>query len=202
MIEPQNLNLFPKSSRIVRHSVMAFSLGIITAIAISQLSWKLPAAIAQNLRPEMVATQIYAKLQDLPQENQYISQETGQIAAENTLISRLIRYHEYVKGRPVIYRLDWKLTLADYLGVNEIIQPSEYPGKTTLKTNPLSGDKAAIKSLTYTQRNALVDNLIGIYNPEDSSTPDIKPSPTNSNTNTNTNDSPIPERGGADLLLP
>ena len=67
------------------------------------------------------AQQIYAQLPDLPLENQYIDQETGDRDEANTLVRRLIVYHLLVKGRPPFYRLDWKLTLADYLGANELI---------------------------------------------------------------------------------
>jgi hypothetical protein len=47
---------------------------------------------------------LYTALPDMPKENQYKNKDTGKIAENNTLGSRLIRYHIYVKGRSPIYR--------------------------------------------------------------------------------------------------
>ena len=66
----------------------------------SKISFGTFIANAQNLRPEEVAARIYQNITSLPQENQYISQETGEVDLDNTLMSRFIRYHEYVKNRP------------------------------------------------------------------------------------------------------
>ncbi|MDJ0735158.1 MAG: hypothetical protein QNJ47_14010 [Nostocaceae cyanobacterium] len=107
--------------------------------------------------------QVYQQLPDLPKENQYISKETGKVAENNTLVSRIINYHVYGKGRPVNFRLDWKLTLADYLGANEIMYEFSYPGNDSLKKNPFEGDRAAIKRLTRKQRNALVQALVNTF---------------------------------------
>ena len=78
-------------------------------------------AAAQIFTPNDVWQKVYQQIPDFPQENQYVSKTTGQIVPTNTLVSRLIRYHIYNKGRSPIYRLDWKLTLADYLDANENI---------------------------------------------------------------------------------
>ncbi len=121
--------------------------------------------LAERLTPETVAEKVYQQMPELPRENHYIQRETGKVAKENSLISRMVRYHQYVKSRPTGYRLDWKLTLADYLGKNEIIDEQRYPGSTTLTKNPLEGDKEAIRRLTRQQRGKLVDLLTGIYNP-------------------------------------
>ena len=110
--------------------------------------------------------QVYKQLPDLPLENQYINQETGKVDPDDTLVSRLIRYHVYVKGRPTIYRLDWKLTLADYLGANENIKEFRYPGSDSLRQNPLEGDRAVINRLSLAERNALVQVLVNIFNPD------------------------------------
>lgn len=110
--------------------------------------------------------QVYKQLPDLPLENQYINQETGKVDPDDTLVSRLIRYHVYVKGRPTIYRLDWKLTLADYLGANENIKEFRYPGADSLRQNPLEGDRAVINRLSLAERNALVQVLVNIFNPD------------------------------------
>lgn len=105
-------------------------------------------AIVQLVRPTEVWPQIYEQLPDLPWENNYVSTETGEVEANNTLVGRLVRYHFYVKRRPPNFRFDWKLTLADYLGANELLQESVYPGYESLKENPMEGDRQAIQSLT------------------------------------------------------
>ena len=121
--------------------------------------------ITVKVRPSDVAPQVYKQLPNLPLENRYINQETGKVDSENTLLNRLIRYHIYVKGRPPIYRLDWKLTLADYLGANEFMQESRYPGSDILRGNPIEGDRAVISRLNRNQRDALVQVLVSIFNP-------------------------------------
>ncbi len=155
--------------------------------------------LAQNrIRPNEVWRLVYQRLPDLPRENQYINQKSGQVDENNTLISRLIRYHTVIKSRPPGYRLDWKLTLADYLDLNEIITEGVYPGFETLRQNPLEGDKAAIRRLTRTQRDALVDTLVSIYSPN---TP--RPRVTNPVApRTSPSRPPQPRPGDAQLLAP
>lgn len=121
---------------------------------------------AQIISPSDVWQVVYQQLPNFPKENQYISKDTGQVAENNTLASRLILYHIYIKGRSPVYRFDWKLTLADYLEANEIIYEASYPGNDSLRQNPLSGDRLAIRKLTRKQRNDLVDVLVNIYNPK------------------------------------
>ncbi|MEH2237740.1 hypothetical protein [Nostoc sp.] len=156
-------------------------------------------AIAQRITPSDVWQLVYQQLPNLPRENKYISKENGKVAENNTLVTRLIRYHIYTKGRAPIYRLDWKLTLADYLGANEIMYDTTYPGNDSLRENPLEGDRKAITHLTRSQRDALVQVLVNIFNPATSQntlspSPNTTPSPTTSTT-------PQPQqRGGAELL--
>jgi hypothetical protein len=94
--------------------------------------------------------------------------------------------------------LDWKLTLADYLGANEIMYDASYPGNDTLRQNPIEGDRKAITRLTRSQRNALVQVLVNIFNPTSQNTqspsPNTAPSPNTSTTPQS------PQRGGAELL--
>ena len=153
---------------------------------------------AQRITPSNVWQIVYQQLPDLPRENNYISKEDGKVAENNTLVSRLITYHIYTKGRAPIYRLDWKLTLADYLGANEIMYDTTYPGHETLRENPIEGDRKAVTRLTRSQRNALVQVLVNIFNPTSQNTP-----PPSSNTtpspNTSTTPQP-PQQGGAELL--
>jgi hypothetical protein len=120
-------------------------------------------SLFRTMRPNQIAGIIYQKLPDLPLENNYQRQDNGQIDPENTLITRLLRYHQYVKKRPTKFRLDWQLTLADYLGINEKIQPERYPGYRQLRENPLPGDQKAIDSLTRQQRQQLINLLTELH---------------------------------------
>jgi hypothetical protein len=119
-------------------------------------------ANSQILANSDIWQKVYQQIPDLPKENQFISKTTGQVAENNTLI----RYHIYTKGRSPIYRLDWKLTLADYLDANEPIYAESYPGNDSLKQNPLASDRTAISKLTRQQRNNLVQVLVNIFNPD------------------------------------
>jgi hypothetical protein len=158
-------------------------------------------AQTQTITPEKVASEVYQKIPDFPLENNYTSRETNQTNPENTLISRLVRYHQYTKSRPTNFRLDWKLTLADYLGKNETINGDRYPGFSTLTQNPFEGDRKIIESLTMEQRNNLVNILVSIYNPNFDSKPTEKPSQ-NPQNNDSSPSFTLPKPGGADLLLP
>jgi len=120
-------------------------------------------AHAQLLRVQEIAERFYRQLPNFPKENQYVSKRTNQIDRENTLIWRLIQYHTYVKGRSPAYRFDWKITLADYLGLHEPMLESTYPGRERLKTNPLKSDRVVINRLNQTQRNQLVQVLVDVH---------------------------------------
>lgn len=124
------------------------------------------AAIAQIIRTDGVGQRVYEQLPDLPRENQYVNKETGKTSENETLVNRLIRYHLYTKGRPPFYRLDWKMTLADYLGINGQMDDSYYPGAAKLNKNPLPGDIEAIRKLNLAQRNALVQALVNAFSPQ------------------------------------
>ncbi|WP_177176111.1 hypothetical protein [Trichormus sp. NMC-1] len=150
-----------KSALII--AVIAVSVIITGTVSTSLLS--ISPAVAQRISPSDVWQLVYQQLPDLPKENQYISKETKKVAENNTLASRMIRYHIYVKGRSPLYRLDWKLTLADYLNANETVYEPSYPGNDTLQQNPIEGDRTAIAKLTRKQRNNLVQVLVDIFNP-------------------------------------
>ena len=129
----------------------------------------------------------------MPLENDYVSQETGEVDTENTLISRLIRYHFYVKGRPPNFRFDWKLTLADYLGANDYLH-------NDLTENPMEGDRQAIQSLTRSQRETLVNRLVDIFS-GDPDPPSIPKVPQRNNPRQSSPKTPVvPQPGDADLL--
>ncbi len=162
----------------VRHKrTLSFILTALTVVDIVVVGVLLAAsAIAQDVPGQQiilnvsgdVGQQVYKQMPDLPRENQYVNKETGKVDPANTLVNRLMRYHRYVKGRPSMYRLDWKLTLADYLGANEHMEESQYPGSDTLRQNPIEGDRAAIGRLSRTQRDALVQVMVNIFNPNSS----------------------------------
>lgn len=150
--------------KILRH---ALSLGrsghkllIISSAAILLFA---SASSAQLSSPPDVAQFVYKRVPTLAQENQYIRSENNKQAIESTLVSRLVQYHNSTKGRSPNYRLDWKITLADYLGLNEVIQPETYPGYAFLKKNPLESDRIVIQKLNASQRNALVQALVDAY---------------------------------------
>ena len=145
--------------------LLFFWLGAIKQSGSFQVSFE-GAALARDFRPEQVADDVYQRLSFLPQENGYLNRNTRDIDKNNTLVKRFIRYHLYVKSRSVVSRFDWKLTLADYLGYNETLLESRYPGYKTLQKNPIEGDRQAINNLSKEQRDRLVDTLFSIYNPE------------------------------------
>ncbi|NJM70519.1 MAG: hypothetical protein HC862_09960 [Scytonema sp. RU_4_4] len=158
-------------------------------------------ADAQTASPSDAWQAVYQQLPDLPRENQYISKETGKVAENNTLVSRMIRYHSYLKGRPPNYRLDWKLTLADYLGVNEVMYETSYPGKDNLRKNPFDGDRAAVARLNRRQRDALVQALVNVFSSKSQNIPASTPTPSSSQPE-ETTPTPrrVPKQGGAQLL--
>lgn len=164
-----------------------------------------PAAAQQiRLRPDGVWQQIYERLPDLPLENQYVSVETGKVASDNTLVGRIIRYHIYVKGRLPFYRLDWKITLADYLGVNQTIEEPSYPSRATLRKSPMEGDIAAVRRLTLAQRTALVQALTDAFAAQMPKPRVSAPQPTSATPTPSPSPIAKPARGpgAADLLRP
>jgi hypothetical protein len=167
-------------------------------------------AVAQFSVAKDAWRQVYQRLPNLPLENQYVSKETGKVDENSTLIGRLIRYHVFVKSRPPMYRLDWKLTLADYLDANEYLVDAQYPGVNDLRENPMEGDRKAIQKLTRSQRDALVNVLVSIFRtnsaqaptPTSSEMPSTRtspPPPTPSNSSTTPS---LPKPGDAQLLKP
>ncbi len=154
-----------------------------------------PPSFAQNTQPQELWQEVYKKLPNLPLENKYVSKDTKKVDTNSTLVTRLLQYHLYVKGRAPGYRLDWKLTLADYLGVNELIEEAAYPGNATLNSNPLESDRAVINRLTRTERNDLVQTLVSLFRQNSRAT--ISPSSgVNSPSNPNQSNSPSPPRPG------
>lgn len=152
-----------------RFAVSAFILGLVLSVltasfTVGILGFSQP-TLAQPIDQGNAWRVVYQRIPDFPRENQYTSRETGKKAENNTLASRLVRYHIFIKQRAPNFRLDWKLTLADYLGANEPMSDSTYPGRDQLRQNPFEGDIAAIKKLTRQQRNNLVQVLTDAFTP-------------------------------------
>ena len=143
-------------------SPRTIGLWVATAIATILLSIAPPTlpANAGIVRTAEIAQKIYIELPEIPLENQYFNQKLKKIDPNNTLINRILRYHAFNKGRPADMRLDWKLTLADYLGANDIIDPATYPSHDVLSKNPLDKDRAVVNALTRSMRDQLIDRLI------------------------------------------
>ncbi|MGK7904852.1 MAG: hypothetical protein AB4352_26295 [Hormoscilla sp.] len=160
------------------------------------------AAAQVRIRPSQVWRVVYEKLPELPKENHYVNRETGEVDRDNTLIRRLLRYHIFVKSRPPQYRLDWKLTLADYLDANEVISESIYPGHDLLRENPRDGDRSAIARLNRQQRDALVEVLASIYNPNYQRKPIPRRSPAPEPADVPSRPPVQPQPGDAQLLMP
>lgn len=141
---------------------------LLTSLAPAQAQ---PAQL-RRIDPGAIAALIYAQLPALPLENQYISSKTGQVAEGNTLVSRIIRYHLYSKERPTNFRLDWKLTLADYLGAFDRISANNY-ADYGLRENPMEADVAAVQSLSQTERDQLVNAIYGAFTTPTKAVPTI-----------------------------
>jgi hypothetical protein len=183
--------------RLLRFAI-AMSLGFLLVIGTGSL---LTPTAAQFVNAERVAPQLYEQLPDFPKANDYVNRETGEVETENTLLSRLIRYHLFVKSRPIQYRLDWKLTLADYLGVYDPIQVANYPGASDLTENPARHDIELIRSLNRQQRNQLVNAIAERFNPNATeTTPQTPVNEPASGSNAPQRPNLPPAQGGADLL--
>ncbi|MDX2270798.1 MAG: hypothetical protein NW237_02460 [Cyanobacteriota bacterium] len=153
--------------------------------------------------------QVYASLPQLPLENTYTpsSPEAGD-PTENTLVKRLMLYHLQVKGRSPSNRLDWKLTLADYLEANEPMVAQEYPGASLFRENPYHRDRQHIQALSRSERASLLNALLTAFGGDP--TPPIlyiPPSATAGSPERPTTPIPaetllIPPPGNADLLKP
>ena len=191
------------NSKMLRH-ILSLLLAFFIGIGLSVSGGRIEQAKAQFIQPKLIAPVVYQRLPDFPLENHYLNQETGEVDSDHTLIRRLMRYHLYVKSRPPNFRLDWKLSLADYLGANERIEPSQYPGKTTLTENPLEGDRTVISSLNRQQREQLIDTLVSIFNPNGANssptTPNQSPNLPNPSQAPRNNRPSLPQPGAADLL--
>lgn len=170
-------------------------------------------AIAQRINPKIAADAVYSQLPELPKENQYQRKKGNKPATNSTLVSRFIQYHTLVKGRSPQYRFDWKITLADYLGLYENLREEQYPGHAFLKESAMEGDRKLIRQLTRKQRLALTQILSDLYAsqaPQQQAAPSAEKSQPESAKPANPEPEPItrpkiiplPSSGSADLLRP
>lgn len=121
--------------------------------------------VTQTVRIQMVSRLIYTQMPGFPPENQYLNRRTGVVDTEDTLVNRLIRYHVVTKNRAPMLRFDWRMTLADYLDVNEPMIEDRYPGTDTLQPEPMRNDRAAVSRLTPAQRTNLINLLVAAFTP-------------------------------------
>mgnify|MGYP001794269800 CR=1 FL=1 len=125
-----------------------------------------PAVTIRRVEPAAISAQVYARHPDLPLENNY-TDASGTVISDSTLVSRFVRYHLFVKDRPANFRLDWKLTLADYLDSFHPMEARLYPQQDALgelsAEGPFTGDRAAIAQMTRAQRNCLAQSLFEIF---------------------------------------
>ena len=117
-------------------------------------TWALPT-------PTQVTLAIYKALPTFP-----VGLTNQDSANPHNLVRRLLTYHLFTKGRSPYSRFDWKLTLADYLGYNEVIQSEEYPGREEVSGNVYLADQKLIDQLTPSQREQLIQALLKIYRAE------------------------------------
>ncbi|MBD2157939.1 hypothetical protein [Leptolyngbya sp. FACHB-16] len=156
---------------------------------------------------------LYERLPFLPLENQYVNND-GNTVPESTLLTRLMFYHTGVQQRQPYFRLDWKLTLADYLGANETMHPDTYPNSRNFRDDPMQGDIAAVRNLSREQREQLVDTIVTLLNPlaarasssgsaqEPTGVNTSPASPSRPNSGVPTATPREPQPGDAQLLLP
>lgn len=140
---------------------------LVWTIAIALLlGGEISPVFAQNRQTIRDGEKAYELLPNFPREDRYISNESGDVDEDSTLLARMIYYHIYVKNRPPQFRFDWKLTIADYLGANENMLSSQYSGADELQENPLAGDREVIDRLSRKEREELIQTLVGVFNPD------------------------------------
>ncbi|MGF1601413.1 MAG: hypothetical protein ACFCU8_05220 [Thermosynechococcaceae cyanobacterium] len=202
-----------------RFSWLAIATTLIIILGTGHQSlWQVDAVFAQQGNSKAIAAQVYEQHPEFPLENQYVRSRSGKAADDVTLVSRLIEYHTLVKGRSPKFRLEWKTTLADYMGLNDYLRAEEYPGHAYLKSNPMEQDVTVVQSFNRQQRSDLIQALADLYGgpvtassePKTSapglppSAPPSAPTPVFAPANPPTAPifQPLPPSNGADLLRP
>ncbi len=179
---------------------------LVVLLAQGVMPERLPTAVAQSANPKVMADQVYERLPHFPREDQY-PERGSSTQADSTLVSRLIQYHLFVKGRPPTQRFDWQITLADYLGINDYLLAETYPGVGFLATNPMTADTEAIQQLSREQRRALVQVLVEVFTGRPSGDSHASSEPRTQSSSPVAAPAapvlpPLPTPGSADLLLP
>lgn len=141
-----------------RHRTLRLWSGVLALL----LSYASVAEAQRPPRPEEIGQLVYEQLPSLERANTYRGVRSGELRPADTLVSRLIRFHQQNRNRRLASRLDWKITMADLLGVNGVLGPEDYPGFQTLAPNPLQSDLQAIAKLTRTERDRLIDAILAV----------------------------------------
>ncbi len=197
-----------------RRSAGAIVLAVLLCLIIGLNSNPSPATAQgsrlRQLRPQEILVEASKQLTFIRPDNQYVDRQTKKIRPESTALARLIEYHVYGRGRSPLYRLDWKLTLADYLGAFELMDDDSYPGANQFVRNPVTTDRLQVRSWSRSQREQVVNTLTALYNPNslkpaaplvfpnpNPAPPRPEPSPPKEPLNR-----PLPQTGDADRLKP
>lgn len=176
-----------------------------------QLAWGLMPPVQAQLREiPRITEAVYAAMPNLPRLDQF---RTGSgESLETSFVRRVLLYHMRSEGRSLRSRLDWKLTFADYLGINLTMFAQQYPGADQFTENPYNADLEALRALSRAEREQLLAILLeavefdGIVNSLDVATidPTLRSplAPLESDTPVATPPPVIelPSGGGADLL--
>ncbi len=124
-----------------------------------QLTLVLPLPVQAQLReiPRITET-VYAAMPNLPRLDQFRT-SSGE-SLETSFVRRLLLYHMRSEGRSLQSRLDWKLTFADYLGINVTMFAQQYPGADQFSENPYNADLDALRALSRAEREQLLAILL------------------------------------------
>lgn len=183
--------------------LVTLSLGIL-------LAWSFAPARAQLREIPRITSEVYAAMPDLPREDHYITSSGEDL--DSTFLRRVLLYHMRAEGRSLYSRLDWKLTFADYLGINLTMYAQLYPGHDQFSENPYSGDIAAFQSLSAAQRDRLlaallasvdfngVENSLDVANIDPTLRSPLAPYETETSVATPAPTVELPGGGSADLL--
>lgn len=125
---------------------------MVLGVALAGATLLVEPAFAQRIRdiPERSA-QIYELMPDLPEASE-----------DGKWLQRVLLYHVRTKGRLANSRFDWRLTFADFLGVNDPIYTDQYPPDGT-EVNPLNGDRDLFQAMTRHDRNEFLAAILEVY---------------------------------------
>ncbi len=157
--------------------------GLVGLVVAWQLMVLSPPPVQAQLREiPRITEAVYTAMPSLPRLDQF--QTAAGESLDTSFVRRVLLYHMRSEGRALNSRLDWKLTFADYLGINLTMFAQQYPGADQFSENPYTADLEAFRALTRADREQLLAALLdavefdGIVNSLDVATldPDL-PSP-------------------------